>query len=58
MKTILQIRTRSPDELADLAAGVRDGGDVHVETIDFTISDPDYSATLDAIFGADSIQVW
>jgi hypothetical protein len=92
LKTILQIRTRPEDGLADQARwGVNakiypvsrgerrkdllrftgrkatdfgqdeqdlQDGDVKVETIDLGAGQTDYDALLEAIFRADSIQVW
>jgi hypothetical protein len=58
MKTILQIRTRPNDELADQAAKFPEPKEFRMEIMDLTGDGPDYDALLEAIFRADHIQVW
>jgi hypothetical protein len=59
MRTILHLLTRPEDELTQaLIAGQRTLSEMTIETIDLTVVAPDYNATVEKIFAADSVEVW
>jgi hypothetical protein len=59
MRTILHILTRPEEDLnRELVAQQRTLPETTVEVVDLTKSAPDYDALVEAIFGADSVEVW
>jgi hypothetical protein len=59
MRTILHILTQPDDGLAAkvIAAQVAQSQDC-VETVDLTVTTPDYRELLQKIFQSDSVQTW
>ena len=58
MRTILHILTRPEDELTrEMIARQRTLADTKVEVVELTDGEPDYSALVEAIFTADSVEV-
>ena len=59
MRTILHILVRPEDDLTrDLIAQQQRLPGTAVEILDLTNPAPDYNAAVDAIFTADSVEVW
>lgn len=59
MRRVLLVLTQSLDPLNDIVTGLEKAlPETHVEVVDLTIQTPDYGHLLDAIFAADSVQVW
>jgi hypothetical protein len=59
MRHVLLVLTKSLDPLNDIVTSVeRTLPDHRVTVADLTVDTPDYPALLDAIFAADSVQVW
>ena len=59
MRTILHILTRPEDDLnRELLAQQRTLPETTVEVLDLTRTAPDYERLLEAIFAADSVEVW
>ena len=59
MRTVLHIVTKPDDALArDMIARQRELPDITVEVVTLPSEGADYSALLDRIFEADSVQVW
>jgi hypothetical protein len=58
MRTVLQIRTRARDELAERVGAVAVEEDCRWESVDISQGPQDYDALLDLVFRADAIQVW
>ena len=58
MRTILHVLTRPEDELTrEMIAKQRGLADTRVEVVELTGGEPDYSALVEAIFTADSVEV-
>ena len=58
MRTILHVLTRPEDELTrEMIAKQRGLADTRVEVVELTNGGPDYSALVEAIFTADSVEV-
>ena len=59
MRRVLLVITQSLDPLNDVVTGAeRTLPGVEVEVVDLTVGKPDYRHLLEAIFAADSVQVW
>lgn len=59
MRTLLHILTKPDDALAaDVVARQRTRETFCIRVVDLTQAEPDYAALLEAVFDADSIQVW
>jgi len=59
MRNVLLILTRSLEPLNDVVVAAEQAlPDVRVQVMDLTAETPDYAALLDAVFKADSVQVW
>lgn len=59
MRTILHILTKPDDELAaKVIATQKTQSENQVETVDLTVSTPDYRELLQKIYQADSVQTW
>lgn len=59
MRQILHILTQSDDPLAaEMIARQRAITEHQVQVVDLTVTVPDYGQLLEAIFKADSVQVW
>lgn len=59
MRRVLLVITQSLDPLNDIVTSVEKTlPDVTIEVADLTIGEPDYDRLLDAIFAAESVQVW
>ena len=59
MSVVLHIITRTEDAFAhDIIARQRLRPECSVQVVDLSQGEPDYDQLLDAIFAADSIQVW
>ena len=59
MRTILHILARPADDLTrDLIAQQQRLPETAVKILDLTTSAPDYNAAVEAIFTADSVEVW
>ncbi len=59
MRHALLIVTRSLEPLNDVVIATEQSlPDVQVQVVDLTGEKPDYAALLDAVFRADSVQVW
>ena len=59
MRQILHVLTRPDDPLArQLITGQRALAGTQAEVIDLTVPEPDYTALLEKIFAADSVEVW
>ena len=59
MRTILHILTKPDDELAaKVIATQKTRSENQVETVDLTVSTPDYHELLQKIYQADSVQTW
>ena len=59
MRTILHILTRPEDDFnRELLAQQRALPETTVEVVDLTRAAPDYDALVEAVFGADSVEVW
>ncbi len=59
MRTLLHILTKSDDPLAvELISRQKMQAVGNVQVIDLTQPEPNYEVLLEAIFEADSIQVW
>ena len=59
MPRILHILTKSEDALPrQIISRQTEQPGAKVEMVDLTQPDPDYTALLEKIFGADSVEVW
>jgi hypothetical protein len=59
MRTILHIRTRPEDELVrELVERQRALPETKVEVVSLASPSPDYDGLIDAIFAADSVEVF
>ncbi len=59
MRILLHILTKADDQLAaDIISRQRSQSTCCVRVVDLTQPKPDYAALLEAIFQADSVQVW
>jgi hypothetical protein len=59
VSVVLHIITRTEDVFAqDIIARQRLRPECSVQVVDLSQGEPDYDQLLDAIFAADSIQVW
>lgn len=59
MRKVLCILTSGTDQLSrEVISAEKELSDRTVETFDLTAANPDYEKLLDAIAGADSVQVW
>lgn len=59
MRRALLILTKSVEPLNDIVTVAQQHlPDVEVETVDLTVESPNYPQLLEAIFAADSVQVW
>lgn len=59
MRHVLLVLTQSLDPLNDIVtAAERTLPETEVTVVDLTVETPDYSGLLNAIFAADSVQVW
>ncbi|MBX3746793.1 MAG: hypothetical protein KF833_15900 [Verrucomicrobiae bacterium] len=59
MRRVLLILTKSVEPLNDIVTVAQQHlPEVAAETIDLTVESPDYPRLLEAIFAADSVQVW
>lgn len=59
MRRVLLILTQSMDPLNDVVTSAEQALTGHqVEVMDLTVENPDYSRLLNAIFEAESVQVW
>jgi len=59
MRTILHILTKPDDELAaKVIATQKTRSENQVETVDLTVSTPDYRELLQKIYQSDSVQTW
>ena len=58
-RQVLLVLTKSLDPLNDIVTAVERTLPDHAVTVaDLTVDQPDYGHLLDALFGADSVQVW
>lgn len=59
MRRILLILSKPLEALdADVIEAEKALADVETEIFDLTVPEPDYARLLDAVFAADSVQVW
>jgi len=59
MRHVLLVLTQSLDPLNDIVVAAEQTlPETEFQTIDLTVSEPDYRGLLDGIFKADSVQVW
>jgi hypothetical protein len=59
MRRVLLILTRPQDDLGDALAKLEQGQpETEIITMDLTVESPDYAGLVEAIFAADSVQVW
>lgn len=59
MRHILLVLTQSLDPLNDIVTATeRTLPDTDVRIVDLTVESPDYRQLLEAVFAADSVQVW
>lgn len=59
MRNVLLVLTKSLDPLNDIVTAVeRTLPDHEVTVMDLTVERPDYGQLLDAVFAADSVQIW
>ncbi len=59
MRHVLLVLTESLDPLNDVVTHTEKTlPEVTVEVADLTVESPDYPALVDALFRADSVQVW
>jgi len=59
MRKVLCILTSGSDRLStEVISAERELSACTVETFDLSVGNPDYEKLLDAIGGADSVQVW
>ena len=59
MRKALCILTSGGDQLStEVISAEKVLSDCTVETFDLSVANPDYEKLLDAIAGADSVQVW
>jgi hypothetical protein len=59
MRKVLHILTKTDDELSRTVISLQqDVAEIELNLIDLTVPEPDYDSLLEAIFDADSIEVW
>lgn len=59
MRHILLVLTQSLDPLNDIVTATeRTLPDTDVRVVDLTVESPDYLRLLEAVFAADSVQIW
>ena len=59
MRRVLLILTQSMDPLNDVVTSAEQALPGHqVEVMDLTVENPDYAKLLNALFEAESVQVW
>lgn len=58
MKTVLHLRTKNQDPLAEEIISKERQSGTQVDVMDLTGAEPDYKLILEKIFASDSIHVW